>query len=45
MHNNAYSTEMYKENMMGGVPHYIVVDAYGNIYQSKAPAQDSGEIK
>ncbi len=45
MHINANSSEIYKDYMMGGVPHYIVVDAYGNIYQSKAPAPDSGEIK
>jgi len=30
---------------MGGVPHYILIDASGNIYQSNAPGPDSKEIK
>jgi len=30
---------------MGGVPHYIIIDASGNIYQSKAPGPDSNEIR
>jgi len=45
MHINASSFDFHKDYMMGGVPHYIVIDAFGNIYQSKAPAPDSHEIK
>ena len=45
MHINASSSDFHKDYMMGGVPLYIVIDAHGNIYQSKAPAPDSHEIK
>ena len=45
MHINANSSDIYKDYMMGGVPQYIVIDSHGNIYQSNAPAPDSGEIK
>jgi len=31
--------------MLGGIPHYILIDASGNIYKSNAPAPDSPEIK
>jgi len=28
-----------------GIPHYLLIDASGNIYQSKAPGPDSNEIR
>lgn len=45
LHINANSTEIYKDYMLGGIPHYIIIDAYGNIYRSNAPDPDSNEIR
>ena len=45
LHINSYNTSLYQDYMMGGVPHYIIIDASGNIYQSKAPGPDSNEIR
>jgi len=45
LHINAGNTGFFQDYMMGGVPHYILIDASGNIIQSNAPAPDSHEIK
>lgn len=45
LHINANSTEIYKHYMLGGIPHYIIIDANGNIYRSNAPDPDSNEIR
>jgi thiol-disulfide isomerase/thioredoxin len=45
LHINSYNTGLYQDYMIGGVPHYIIIDASGNIYQSKAQGPDSDEIR
>ncbi len=45
LHINASGTGLRQDYMMGGVPHYIIIDASGDIYQSKAPGPDSNEIR
>ena len=45
LHVNSNSTGLYTDYMISGIPHYIIVDASGNIYQSNAPDPDSNEIK
>jgi thiol-disulfide isomerase/thioredoxin len=45
LHINAGNTGLYQDYMLGGIPHYILIDASGNIYKSNAPAPDSPEIK
>ncbi len=45
MHIHTESSELRKNYMMGGIPHYILIDAAGNIYQSNAPGPDTHEIK
>ena len=45
LHINASNTTLFEDYMMGGIPHYILIDAAGNIIQSNAPDPDSKEIK
>ncbi|MEA3479907.1 MAG: TlpA disulfide reductase family protein [Bacteroidota bacterium] len=45
MHINAYNKGLYQDYMMGGIPHYILIDASGKIIQSNAPDPDSKEIR
>jgi len=45
VHINAGNSGLYQDYMLGGIPHYILIDASGNIYKSNAPAPDSHEIK
>jgi len=45
MHINANSTGLRQDYMIGGAQQYIIIDASGDIYQSKAPGPDSDEIR
>jgi len=45
LHINASGTGFSQDYMVGGVPHYIIIDASGDIYQSNAPDPDSNEIR
>jgi thiol-disulfide isomerase/thioredoxin len=45
LHINSYNTGLYQDYMIPGIPHYILIDASGNIYQSKATGPDSNEIR
>ena len=45
MHINASSTGLRQDYMIGGAQQYIIIDASGDIYQSKAPGPDSDEIR
>lgn len=45
LHINAGNTGIYQDYQMGGIPHYMIVDASGNIFRSNAPEPDSEEIK
>lgn len=45
LHINASSTGLRQDYMMGGAQQYIIIDASGDIYQSKAPGPDSDEIR
>lgn len=45
IHLNAESKKLRQDYMIQGIPHYIIIDASGRIYQSNAPDPDSEEIK
>ena len=45
LHMNAHNSGLYKDYMIGGIPHYMIIDASGDIYLSNAPGPDSREIK
>lgn len=45
IHLNAESKKLRQDYMIPGIPHYIIIDALGNIYQSNAPDPDTEEIK
>jgi thiol-disulfide isomerase/thioredoxin len=45
LHINAGGTSIRKDYMIPGVPHYILVDPSGKIYDSNAPDPDTEEIK
>ena len=44
IHINSGSSDLYKDYMIQGIPHYIIIDKSGNIYKSNAPNPDSEEI-
>jgi thiol-disulfide isomerase/thioredoxin len=45
IHLNAESKRLRQDYMIQGIPHYIIIDASGIIYQSNAPDPDTEEIK
>lgn len=45
LHINVHGTDLFRDYMIGGIPHYILIDASGNILLSNAPDPDSREIR
>jgi len=45
LHINASGTRLWEDYMITGVPHYILIDPSGKIYESNAPDPDTEKIR
>ena len=45
LHINSSGTRFWQDYMINGIPHYIIIDPSGKIYESDAPDPDSEAIK